>query len=144
MKRIACFFLAVIALSCTGCATAYMEREMRSEMIRGGMEPIAGEPQWVKDANGGAHNVKALTKAESPWLYRAAQVLDYVVLPLGATWGIYEGIDYLKGDSHVNNSKSYIFQNDGDAAVQDGSPGAGQNQSESTTTSTSTSTQVGE
>ena len=124
----------------TGCATRALEKSSRSKAILGGMEPIVGEDDWVRDpSSGGAHKVSAMAAEEHPLLYRAAQVLDYGVLPAAGLYGVYQAVDAIDGSSDKSDGrKVYNFYGDGDVTVQDASPGAASDQSSRPTTTTTT------
>ncbi len=132
--------LSLVAMAVTGCATRALENSSRSKAILSGMEPIVGEDGWVRDpSSGGAHNVSAMAVEEHPILYRAAQVLDYGVLPAAGLYGLYQAVDAIDGSSDESDGrKVYNFYGDGDVTVQDASPGAASDQSSRPTTTTTT------
>ena len=136
--------LAMVAMAVTGCATRALEKSSRSKAILGGMEPIAGEDDWVRDpSNGGAYKVSAMAADEHPVLYRAAQVLDYGVLPAAGLYGLYQAAEAIDGGDKSDSRKVYNFYGDGDVTVQDGSPGAAADQSSRPTTTTTTTSNSG-
>jgi hypothetical protein len=144
-KHLLSVLCLMVALIASGCATAALEKNTRSKALLSGMEPIAGEDDWVRDpSNGGARKVSAMTADEHPYLYRAAQIVDYGVLPAAGLYGLYQAAEAIDGGDSSDSRKTYNFYGDGDVTLQDGSPGASSDQSSRpTTTTTSTTTTTG-
>lgn len=141
VKILCVVLLGVITFGATGCATRALEKSSRSKALLSGMEPIAGEEDWVRDpANGGAHKVSAMAADEHPILYRVAQVVDYGILPAAGIYGLYQAAEAIDGGGDRSDSRRvYNFYGDGDVTVQDASPSASSDQSNRPTTTTTTS-----